>query len=66
LDIFSDYPAPWQVGRTLFEMGELARLQMKTEQARDYYSNALSAFEELHAAPYARRARAALENLGQV
>jgi tetratricopeptide (TPR) repeat protein len=63
LDIFSDYPAPWQIGRTLFEMGELARLQMKTEQARDYYSRALSAFEELQAAPYAARVRAALENL---
>jgi tetratricopeptide (TPR) repeat protein len=63
LDIFSDYPAPWQIGCTLFEMGELARLQMKTEQARDYYSRALSTFEELHAAPYAARTRAALENL---
>jgi tetratricopeptide (TPR) repeat protein len=63
LDIFSAYPAPWQIGRTLFEMGELARLQMKTEQARDYYARALSAFEELHAAPYAARARAALGHL---
>jgi tetratricopeptide (TPR) repeat protein len=63
LDIFSDYPAPWQIGRTLFEMGELARLQKKTEQARDYYSRALRAFEELQAAPYAARVRAALELL---
>ena len=66
LEIFSDYPAPWQVGRTLFEMGELARLQMKTEQARDYYSRALGIFEELHAAPYATRARAAKEHLQQI
>jgi tetratricopeptide (TPR) repeat protein len=66
LDIFDDYPAPWQIGRSLFEMGELARLQMKPEQARDYYSRALSAFEELHAAPYAARARAALENVSRV
>lgn len=63
LDIFVAYPAPWQIGRTLFEMGELARLQKQIEQARDYYSRALSAFEELHAAPYAARARAAIENL---
>jgi tetratricopeptide (TPR) repeat protein len=63
LEIFTNYPAPWQIGRTLFEMGELARLQMKTEQARDYYSRALSAFEELQAAPYAARTRAALEHL---
>lgn len=66
LDIFIAYPAPWQIGRTLFELGELARLQMETEQARDYISRALSAFEELHAAPYAARARAALENVSQV
>ena len=63
LDIFTAYPAAWQIGRTLFEIGELARLQMQTEQARDYYSRALSAFEELHAAPYAARTRAALEHL---
>jgi tetratricopeptide (TPR) repeat protein len=63
LDIFSDYPAPWQIGRTLFELGELTRLQMKMEQARDYYSRALSAFEELQAAPYAARVRAGLEHL---
>lgn len=65
LDIFDDYPAPWQIGRSLFEMGELARLQMKPEQASDYYSRALSAFEELHAAPYAARARTALENVSR-
>jgi tetratricopeptide (TPR) repeat protein len=63
LDIFNAYPAPWQIGRSLFELGELARLQMETEQARDYYSRALSAFEELQAAPYAARVRAALEHL---
>jgi tetratricopeptide (TPR) repeat protein len=65
LDIFLAYPAPWQIGRTLFEMGELARLQMETEPARDYFSRALSAFEEMHAAPYAARARAALENVNR-
>ncbi len=64
LELFSSYPAPWQIGRTLFEMGELARLRKEKEQARDYYSRALDAFEELHAAPYAALARAALENLG--
>jgi tetratricopeptide (TPR) repeat protein len=64
-EIFAGYPAPWQMGRTLFEMGDLARLQGKTEQARDDFSQALSAFEELGAAPYVVRTRAALENLRQ-
>jgi tetratricopeptide (TPR) repeat protein len=63
LDIFTAYPAPWQIGRTLFELAELARLQKQTQQARDYYSRALSAFEELQAVPYAECTRAALENL---
>ena len=63
LDTFTAYPAPWQIGRTLFELGELTRLQKKTEQAREYYSRALSAFEELRAAPYAARVRTALEQL---
>jgi len=64
LEIFSGYAAPWQIGRTLFEMGDLARAQMKAQQSREYFSRALSAFEELGAAPYAARTRAALENLG--
>lgn len=66
LDIFMAYPAPWQTGRTLFELGELARLQMETGQARDYFARALSTFEELHTAPYAARARSALENVSRV
>ena len=66
LEIFTSYPAPWQIGRTLFELGELARLQMEIEQASDYFSRALSAFEELHAAPYAALARASLENVSRV
>jgi len=66
LDLFNSYPVPWQVGRTLFEMGELARAQANAEQAGDCYSRALRQFEELGAAPYAARTRVALENLGQV
>lgn len=65
LELFEAYPARWQIGRTLFEMGELARARGNTKQARDYFSRALSAFEELGAAPYAARTRAALDKLGQ-
>ena len=65
LELFSSYPVPWQMGRTLFEMGELGRARGETEQARDYLSQALRAFEEMGAAPYAARTRAALENLRQ-
>jgi tetratricopeptide (TPR) repeat protein len=66
LELFAGYPAPWQVGRTLYEMGELARARGQAKQARDYFSRALNAFEELGAAPYAERTRLALENLSPV
>jgi tetratricopeptide (TPR) repeat protein len=64
LESFSSYPAPWQMGRTLFDLGELAKAEGKIEQAREYYSRALSAFEGLRAAPYVERTRAALEHAG--
>ncbi len=63
LKIFNDYPAPWQIGRTLFEMGELERTQLKVEPASDYYLRALAAFEELRAVPDIMRTHAALETL---
>ena len=64
LETFSAYPAPWQIGRTLFDMGDLAKAQGQTEQAREHFARALSAFEGLRAAPYVERTRAALETLG--
>jgi tetratricopeptide (TPR) repeat protein len=63
LDIFAGYPAPWQMARTQFEMGELARTQGLITEARDHYSQALSVFEDMRAAPYAARTRAALADL---
>jgi len=64
-DLFASYPAAWQLARTLFEMGELGSARGDTKRARDYFSQALRAFEELGAAPYASRTRAALEALRQ-
>jgi len=64
LDIFQAYPVPWQIGRTLFELGELKRGEGKIKQAGEYYSRALSEFERLHAAPFVRKTREALAQLG--
>lgn len=61
LNIFADLDTRWQSGVTLFELGELARAQGKTVFARDYFSRALTAFEEMRAAPDAVRTREALE-----
>ena len=52
----------WQIGRTLFELGEL-HLRRSQEKAREYYSQALAAFEEIQAAPYAERTRLVLNEV---
>ncbi len=64
LNIFQELDTRWQIGRTWFEFGELSRAQNKTEKARDYFSRALTAFEEMRAVTDATRTRAALEALG--
>jgi tetratricopeptide (TPR) repeat protein len=66
LEIFTSYQARWQIGRTLFEMGVLARAQGEAERARDYFTRALTAFEEMGAVPLAARTRAALEGLSAI
>ena len=64
LEIFEAYPAPWQIGRTLHEIGELKRLQGDKVGAKENFSRALRHFEELRAEPDVRRTRGAVEALG--
>jgi tetratricopeptide (TPR) repeat protein len=64
LHLFSSLNTRWQIGRTLFELGELAVAQPNTAGARDYFTRALAAFEEMRASPDAARTRVALEALG--
>jgi tetratricopeptide (TPR) repeat protein len=63
LALFLGLEARWQIGRTLFELGELAAARMDTASARDYFARALAAFDSLRAIPDAERARKALESL---
>ncbi len=63
LVLFQDLDTRWQIGRTLFELGELAAARAETTTARDYFSRALAAFEEMKAAPDAARMRAVLAGL---
>jgi tetratricopeptide (TPR) repeat protein len=63
LDLFSSLNTRWQIGRTLFELGELAAAQTKVTQARDHFTHALAAFEAMRAAPDMTRTQAALERL---
>jgi tetratricopeptide (TPR) repeat protein len=63
LELFQGMETRWQIGRTLFELGELA--QARTDQAgtRAYFSRALAAFEEMKAIPDIARTQAALASL---
>jgi hypothetical protein len=49
--------ARWQIGRTLYEFGDLAARQDDLPSARTYFSQALAHYEELRAAPYIERTR---------
>jgi hypothetical protein len=65
LELFTKLGARWQIGRTLFELGELSlNLSKKKPKAREYFAQALGSFEEIQAAPNAERTRAALNSLG--
>lgn len=63
LELFDGLGTRWQIGRTLFELGELALAQMDTVRARDCYARALTAFEGMKAVPDAERTRVALRSL---
>ena len=63
LELFTKLGARWQIGRTLFELGELNLTQSPT-RAREYYSQALGAFEEIQAKTNVEQTRTALNSLG--
>jgi len=63
LAVFRRLNTRWQIGRTLFEQGELACSKDEISEARQAFSLALSAFEEMKAAPDVTRTRAALDVL---
>ena len=64
LELFTKLGARWQIGRTLFELGELSfEGSQKETKAREYFAQALGAFEEIQATQNAERTRAALNSL---
>ena len=62
-DEFRALDTPWQIGRTLLELGEVEQSRENIELARGHYLEALTAFEGLGAAPESERARTAMESL---
>ncbi len=63
LELFQGLETRWQIGRTLFELAEVAVGRTDPAGARDYFSRALAAFEEIGAVPDMARTQAALESL---
>jgi len=64
LKIFDELGTRWQIGRTLFALGELETARSKKPKAREYFTRALAEFESLEANPDIERAHAALKKLG--
>ena len=60
MEIFTKVEAGWQIGRTYYEMGEVARSLSDNDRARGYFNQALAAFEAMKAIPDINRARGAL------
>ena len=63
LEIFEELESRWQIGRTLYEMGELALAQTDGGAAHSYFMLAQAKFEELGAGPDIARTAAVLEKL---
>jgi tetratricopeptide (TPR) repeat protein len=61
LELFQGLDTRWQVGRTLFVLGEVAVARANIVEARDYFSRALVKFEEMKAKPDIARTRALME-----
>jgi hypothetical protein len=62
-EIFGALGTRWQRGRTLFELGELARVRQRPAEARDDFSRALEDFDFMGAKPDSARTRDALGEL---
>ena len=58
--LFKDLDTSWQLGRTHFELGQLAADRSDAAGAKQHYARALTLFEEMGAVPDAARVRAAL------
>ena len=57
MTMFSALDTHWQVGRTHFELGELARVRLGASGGRDQYARALVEFEAIGAVPDAMNIR---------
>lgn len=57
LELFSNMNTHYQIGRTLFELGEIAAALTETDRARGYFYRALEVFESIQAITDVARVR---------
>lgn len=60
VELFREYGARWQLGRTFYELGELGVARSDSEMARQGFTQAMNEFEAMQALPDLERTRAAL------
>lgn len=63
LELFSELDTRWQIGRTLYELGELELARSNMDQAREYFAEALEKFKSLKAAPDIERVNSVIKQL---
>jgi tetratricopeptide (TPR) repeat protein len=63
MDLFQEFDAPWQIGRTYCELAKLDLARSDHKAAHDHYQQALAEFERIQALPDLKRTRAALETV---
>jgi tetratricopeptide (TPR) repeat protein len=60
--LFNEAGAPWQVGRTLYALGEFDQQRGDLPSAQNHFQRALEIFEMLGAQPDTAKVKTALEN----
>lgn len=64
LELFQSLGTRWQLGRTFYELGELAQERADGPAAREYFTLALGEFEHMKAGPAAAKVAGILQTLG--
>ena len=60
-DLFQKLEARWQMGRTLFELGQLSAVVGRSKEASEYFAQAANELESLGARPLLERVRTFME-----
>lgn len=63
LQLFQSLGTRWQLGRTFYELGQLARARKDIPTARQHFRHALAEFEKMKAVPNAEQVRGMLNRL---